>query len=228
MTPRSAYDRQLELLGKRVAGLADTVFNAMTQAMRATTSGEVCDDGSIEESGALIGDQEREVETLCLKIFLQQQPVATDLRDVSSALKMVTDLRRIGEQAIDICRVIREMRGVVYGIQTENLSSMAEGVGAMVEDAIDAYLARDLDKATGVVDADDHIDELFVYVRTEIIDDLCNSCIDAEDAIDLLMTAKYLERIGDHAVNVAGWSEYAVKGTRLGRALALDEVPFRG
>ena len=164
--------------------------------------------------------QERDIESLCLRMLLMQQPVARDLRLVSSALKMITDMERIGDQAADIAEIVL-MLGESSAVQPpEHIAAMAEEARAMVHSAIDAYVQRDVKLAEKVIDQDDAVDGLFLSVKDELVEQLRREPASALAALDMLMIAKYFERIGDHATNIAEWVQYAVTGLYKGESLA--------
>lgn len=158
-----------------------------------------------------IDRQEREIESICLQLLLQQQPVATDLRRVSAALKMITDMERIGDQATDIAEIIRTgtIEIPVTGI---GITEMAEATMAMVNKSVEAYVDRNLATAQETIDADDKIDAMFLEVRGNLMKKIASGEADANQCLDLLMIAKYYERIGDHATNLAEWVEFSITG----------------
>ena len=158
-----------------------------------------------------IDQMEKEIEALCLKLLLQQQPVATDLRVVSSALKMITDMERIGDQAADISEITLMMTGSPY-VKLEHIPQMAEATARMVTQSIDAFVKKDLKLARSVIKSDDLVDELFIAVRKDWAQHVRDGSIDEERAADLLMIAKYFERIGDHAANIAEWVIFSITG----------------
>ena len=165
----------------------------------------------IRKEDSNIDEQERLVESLCLKLLLQQQPVAKDLRKVSAALKMITDMERIGDQASDIAEIIETTD---FSVPTNDvkLAKMAETTIAMGTESIDAYVKQDLELVREVIARDDEVDDLFLEVRQEIADDMVEAG-DPMSSLDLLMIAKYFERIGDHATNIAEWVEFSITGT---------------
>ena len=165
------------------------------------------------EDGIKIDQMEREIESICLKLLLQQQPVAKDLRVISAALKMITDMERIGDQAEDIAEIITFLNGRT-GEECHDIRLMAEATIKMVNDSIDAYVKRDVNLAKAVEDYDDVVDEAFLRVKKTLISMIAENSADGEYAIDLLMIAKYFERIGDHAVHIGEWVEYASTGSR--------------
>ena len=166
-----------------------------------------------------IDQKEREIESQCLKLLLRQHPVARDLRFISAALKMVTDMERVGDQAADISEIVSYIAQEGYIKQLEHIPKMAEKAVHMVKRAVDAFINRDLDLARAVIDMDDEVDGLFDVIKRELIELIHqNSDMDAQ-ALDLLLIAKYFERIGDHAVNIAEWVEFAITGVHKGEKM---------
>ena len=159
-----------------------------------------------------VNDMERAVESRCLSLILRQQPVACDLRQVSTALKVVTDLERIGDHASDIAELILRIKVEHAYHIVKHLPAMASAAQKMVHDAIEAFIAQDLDAAMEIIKRDDEVDSLFNQVKEDVIDLLKTSPGQADQGIDLLMIAKYLERIGDHAVNVCEWTQFSKTG----------------
>ena len=158
-----------------------------------------------------IDRKERDIESLCLKLLLQQQPVARDLRQISAALKMITDLERIGDQAEDIADIIQLMNGRPGDI-CRHFRPMATASAKMVSESVDAYVKQDVSLAQKVIASDDVVDQCFTAVRQEVIEMITSNSEESEFGIDLLMIAKYFERIGDHAENIAEWVVYSVTG----------------
>ena len=148
---------------------------------------------------------------MCLKLLLQQQPVASDLRLISSVLKMITDIERIGDQASDIAEIV-ELLPDACG-HDEHIEQMAQATIKMVTDSLDAFVRRDLTLAWSVIEYDDVVDCLFVECRQDLIAAIAQNPGDGERVLDVLMIAKYLERIGDHATNIAEWVEFSITGT---------------
>ena len=159
-----------------------------------------------------IDQKEKDIEALCLKLILQQQPVARDLRTVSAALKMITDMERIGDQAADISEIALLLADTPYIKKLEHISLMAEETAKMVTEAVDAYVRGDLDKARTVIENDDIVDDYFDAVKEDLIGMISQDVRNGSQALDLLMIAKYFERIGDHAVNIAEWVEFSITG----------------
>lgn len=209
---RNKFDKQLEVLNKDLIEMGALCENAIDCAVRALLDHdlEVADEAiAIEEE---INQVERDIETLCLKLLLKQQPVATDLRLISSALKMITDMERIGDQAADIAEIVMhaEIRG---GYNIEHLKKMTKCVSKMVTESVDAFVGRNLDLARDVIARDDEVDALFIAINNDLIKYIKEDTENASTALDLLMVVKYLERIGDHAVNIGEWVEFSITGT---------------
>ena len=166
-----------------------------------------------------VDQKERDIEALCLKLLLQQQPVAKDLRLISAALKMITDMERIGDQASDISGIVIYLAGKPYIKSLEHLPQMAEASIKMVTGSLDAFINKDLTLARDIIAMDDVIDDLFDTIKGELIDLIQHDPENGEQAIDLLMIAKYFERIGDHAQNIAEWAEFSITGVHKGAEL---------
>ena len=159
-----------------------------------------------------IDQKEREIESQCLKLLLRQHPVARDLRFISAALKMVTDMERVGDQAADISEIVSYIAQEGYIKQLEHIPKMAEKAVHMVKRAVDAFINRDLDLARAVIDMDDEVDGLFDVIKRELIELIHQNSAVGAQALDLLMVAKYLEKIGDHASNIAEWVIFMITG----------------
>jgi phosphate transport system protein len=159
-----------------------------------------------------IDDMEKQVESMCLKLILHQQPIARDLRQISTALKMITDMERIGDHAQDISEITLLLADAVYIKTADTIPQMAAETIKMVSDAIDAYVGLDREKAQAVIRHDDVVDALFTTTRGELLDLIRADPANGEQAMDFLMIAKYFERIGDHAVNIAEWVVFAITG----------------
>ena len=159
-----------------------------------------------------IDQKEKEVENICLKLLLQQQPVASDLRLISSAIKMITDMERIGDQAADISELTILMSKTQYIKRLDHIEQMAKATIEMVTTSVDAFVKRDLELARSVFARDDIVDNLFVTIKNDLIELIREDVNNGEQAIDLIMVAKYFERIGDHAVNLADWVIFSIVG----------------
>ena len=217
---RIRFDEQLSLLNRELLEMGSLI----EQSIRSATQALIRQD--VEAANAAIASdheddqKERQIEGLCLKLLLQQQPVARDLRQISAALKMITDMERIGDQAADISGIVIYLADAPYMKKLEHLPQMAEAAIRMVSGSLDAYVNKDLELARQVMDMDDVIDDLFDVVKNELIDLIRKNADNGSQAIDLLMIAKYFERIGDHAQNIAEWVEYAITGKHKGEYLA--------
>ena len=207
---RNKFEEQLEKLHVEMIQMGALCEDAISAAAEALIHSDAALAAAAEEAEREIDQKEREVENLCLKLLLQQQPVARDLREISAALKMISDLERIGDQAADIA----EMTSYVHLPQgrSSHIADMARAVINMVTDSVDSFVKRDLQLARQVCAADDRVDELFIQVRRELVELIAADASYGEQWLDLLMVAKYLERIGDHATNVAEWVEYSITG----------------
>ena len=211
---RSRFDEQLARLNAELIDMGTLVEHAIEESSRALSARDVVRARTVIHLDRDLDQKEREIESLCLKLLLQQQPVAKDLRFISAALKMITDMQRIGDQAADIAEIV-----VMLGAHEKQLSHIPEMAGEtvrMVRGAIDAFVRRDLALAEWVIDTDDNVDALFVAAKDALIEFLREDHDEraGAQALDLLMIAKYLERIGDHAVNLARWVVFAITGER--------------
>ena len=208
---RNKFGEQLERLHVEMIQIGALCEDAISAAAKALMNGDETLAQTAQDAEREIDEKEREVESLCLKLLLQQQPVARDLREVSSALKMISDLERIGDQAADIAELTRFMR-LPEGTGRQRIDEMSQAVIRMVTDSVDSFVKRDLELAREVCREDDQVDELFNKIKEELIDMIAKDASSGELWLDLIMVAKYLERIGDHATNVAEWVEYAITG----------------
>lgn len=216
---RNKFDQQLAQLNHEMIEMGALCEEVIALSSRALTEGNVALAAKVAPLDSEIDHKEREIENLCLKLLLQQQPVARDLRQISAALKMITDMERIGDQAEDIAEIV----GFLGGRQAENdglLKKMAEAVIQMVTESVDAYVKCDIILAKKVLAADDTVDDYFTQVKQSLIGKIAKNPDDGEYALDLLMIAKYFERIGDYATNIAEWVIYSVTGVHK------DEITF--
>ena len=204
------FERQLEALHVQIITMGSFCEKAISLSNKAIR-GEDCIK-AIFETDREIDTKEREIENLCMRILLHQQPVARDLRQISAALKMITDMERIGDQASDIAEIIiTEDKSEAQDIPM--IIKMSEAASKMVRDSVNAYVEKDLDLARKVMENDDVVDELFEEVKTTLINFIAeNKGLQGVEAIDLIMVAKYLERIADHATNIAEWVEFSITG----------------
>ena len=212
MSVRVTYELELEKLNQDLKEMAHMVENAIEQTFVAFEDQNHEKAEEIIKGDRTINDMERAVESRCLSLILRQQPVACDLRQVSTALKVVTDLERIGDHASDIAELILRIKVEHAYHIVKHLPTMAAAAQKMVHDAIEAFIAQDLEAPMEIIKRDDEVDALFNQVKTDVIDLLKTSPNQADQGIDLLMVAKYLERIGDHAVNVCEWTQFSKTG----------------
>lgn len=214
---RNRFDEQLELLNKKMIEMGALCESVIASASKALIEGN-CDLAKrVSPADEEIDHLEHDIETICLRLLLQQQPVASDLRQISAALKMITDMERIGDQAEDIAEIIKFLGGRT-GAECLEIKDMALSTIKMVNNSVEAYVKRDTALAEAVIAADDAVDAYFNSVKNSLIALIAANPADGEYAIDLLMIAKYFERIGDHAVNIAEWVVFAVTGIHKGEA----------
>ncbi len=210
---RDAYHAQLDELHAELKEMGALCERAVSYAVKAASTGSILMGDKAQEADSQIDHKERDIEALCMKLLLKQQPVASELRDISAALKMITDLERIGDQASDIAEIARFTLGN-NGSVAATLDQMAASVTRMVVDSITSFIQRSLSLAREVIARDDTVDALFDRIKGELIAAIAADAENGERWLDMLMVAKYLERIGDHATNVAEWAEYAITGRR--------------
>ena len=209
---RNRFDRQLEELNDELIEMGTMIEKAIETAAKALISQDSELAKTVIEGDEQVDRQERIIENLCLKLLLQQQPVAKDLRLISSALKMITDMERIGDQAADISELTIMLSEAKYIKKLEHIQQMAKETMVMLVESIDAFVNKDMLKAQSVIDADDKVDELFAEVKKELIKMIHDDINCGEQASDLLMIAKYFERIGDHTTNIAEWVIFSITG----------------
>ena len=210
---RNRFDEQLAELNKEIIEMGSMCEEVIDKATKAINLGDVQLAKTVKESGASIDQMERDIESRCMKLLLHQQPVARDLRMISAALKMITDMERIGDQAEDIAEIVTFLDGRTVG-EMKLISEMAYKTIEMVTASVDAFVKKDTVIAEKVIEQDDIVDNYFSDIKTSIINWIANNPEDGEFALDLLMIAKYLERIGDHATNIAEWVIFSVTGIR--------------
>ena len=208
---RNVYQEQLHHLNRELIQMGAACEEIIAFVAKALTDYSPELEEKTNQVGAVIDESERTIETICLKLLLRQQPVASDLRQISAAMKMITDMERIGDQAEDIVDLIPKMSGTA---EEEPLQKMAIAAQKMVTEAVDAYVKQDLALAKKVMGDDDIVDAYFNQVKSDIIAMIAANPGDGEYALDLLMIAKYFERIGDHCTNIAEWVEFSLTGIR--------------
>ena len=209
---RNRFDEQLFELNREIIEMGAMCEEAIASAAKALTSGDAALAANVKKNGSAIDQMERGIEARCMKLQLHQQPVARDLRLISAALKMITDMERIGDQAEDIAEIVLFLNGhTMEGM--EMIEDMARETTKMVTDSVDAFVQKDIELAKKVIEQDDIVDDYFSKVKCAIISLIAENSADGEFALDLLMISKYFERIGDHATNIAEWVIYSVTGT---------------
>ena len=209
---RNRFDRQLKKLNDELIDMGSMIEKSIEKALVALVTQNVEKAQEVIAFDLEIDRQEREIESLCMKLLLQQQPVAKDLRLISSALKMITDMERIGDQAADIAELAIFMAEKPYIKELKHITQMGQETMVMVVTSVDAFVEKNLQKAQEVLAHDDIVDQLFDAVKSELIEMIHQDKEIGEQATDLLMVAKYFERIGDHATNIAEWVIYSITG----------------
>ena len=210
---RNHFDDQLEQLGEELTAMGHLCETAISMAVSAFLNSNDEVRRSVYETDSEIDRKEREIEALCLKLLLRQQPVARDLRLISSAMKMISDMERIGDQASDIAE-ITEYVGKSKTKSHTHISDMSAEAVEMVKLSVKAFVTKDTELAKTVIARDDRVDELFTKVKSELVDRI-SAGGDGEEFLDLLMIAKYLERIGDHATGIAEWVIFSIVGAHV-------------
>lgn len=209
---RNKFDKQLDLMNVQLIRMGELCEVAINRATTALKDGSAEKAKEVIQADEEIDQMEKDIERLCLKLLLQQQPVAKDLRVISAALKMITDMERIGDQAADIAEIIISSR-MTEPIDIAQIGKMSEAAGKMVTDSVSAYVNKDLELSRKVIVADDVIDRMFDENKQKLINFIGdNKGEEGARAIDLIMVTKYLERIGDHATNIAEWVEFSITG----------------
>lgn len=208
---RYRLDMQLDTLNTELIKMGALCEEAIGAAIKSLLADDNEVLKKVFEAEELIDQKERDIEDICMKILLQQQPVAGDLRKISSALKMISDMERIGDQAEDIAEIL-EFVGVTDLRSVTHIADMADSTIRMVTESVDSFVKKDLDMALDVIKYDDVVDNLFLEVKKELTGVIAKNPESGEICLDLLMIAKYFERIGDHATNIAEWVCYAITG----------------
>lgn len=208
---RNRFDTQLAEMNNELISMGALCENAIASAVKALLEGDIKLAAAAIRIDQEIDHKEREIESMCLKLLLQQQPVASDLRLISSVLKMITDIERIGDQASDIAEIVTYLSGSCS--HNAHIDQMAQATIKMVTDSLDAFVRRDLTLAWSVIEYDDVVDRLFDECKSDLIAEIAQNPKDGERVLDVLMIAKYLERIGDHATNIAEWVEFSITGS---------------
>jgi phosphate transport system protein len=211
---RSRFDEKLNELNNDLIEMGSLIETAIARATKALEERDTETAREIIARDAEVNAKEKEIEALCLKLLLNQQPVARDLRQISTALKMITDMERIGDHAQDISELCLFLADQEYIMNLDMIPKMAEATIKMVTESIDAFVRKDLILAQSVIDYDDVVDNLFTAVKKDLIALVHNNPDNGEQGFDLMQIAKYYERIGDHAVNIAEWVIFSITGIR--------------
>lgn len=209
---RNKFDRQLEELNNEMIEMGSMIEKSIGMAIKALVNQDVETANKAIEYDEEIDHKEKEIESICLKLLLQQQPVARDLRQISSALKMITDMERIGDHASDISELTVIMSKSQYIKKLDHIQQMSKETMIMLVKSIEAFVDKDVEKARKVILHDDVVDDLFMLIKRELIELIHQNADNGEQATDLLMVAKYLERIGDHATNISEWVIFSITG----------------
>ena len=207
---RRRFDEQLEELNQQMQAMGIMVEDSIQKAIEALLKQDIVLAQTVMEGDAQVDQKQKEIESICFTLLMQQQPVASDLRIISAALKMVTDMERIGDHAADISEMTVHLASEPYIKNLDHIRQMASETMWMLIQSIEAYVEKDMKKATGVIVHDDIVDELFAETKRELIELIHKDKNNGEQATDLLMVAKYFERIGDHATNLAEWVIFSI------------------
>lgn len=209
---RIEFEKQLVTLNNELIEMGSMIERSIEKAIHALVNKDVDIARDAIEADSDIDHQEKRIESLCLKLLLQQQPVAKDLRTVSSALKMITDMERIGDHAADISEITISMAQGQKEIDFDLIQKMAKETTVMLVGSVDAFVNKDIEQAYRVIEQDDIVDDLFLQVKRKLVEVICEDAENGEPATDILMIAKYFERIGDHAVNISEWVIFSITG----------------
>lgn len=212
MAKQSRFEKQLNTLNQQMVQMGSMVEQSIEMAVSALVTKDSEKAHNVIEYAADVSNQERQIEGMCMKLLLCQQPVASDLRMISSALKMITDMERIAVQSAEISELTIRMEETPYIKKLEHIQQMAKETILMVVKSIDAFVNKDLSLAQEVISMDDVVDDLFIKIKQELIGLINQDASNGEQATDLLMIGKYFERIGDHAVNIAQWVTFSITG----------------
>ena len=210
---RERYEKELRKLNSLIISMGKMIEIAIESSMIALMGRDVNAAREVAKNDEAINEMEREIESLCLKLLLQQQPVAADLRYITAALKMITDMERISDHAVDIADLVQKVPDCKYGKMKE-IAEMSDQIIQMLHEAVTSYIERDYSKARNVIVRDDVIDGLYRTIKRDLIEKI-RQTDEGETILDYLLIAKYIERIGDHATVIAGWVIYALTGERI-------------
>lgn len=209
---RKYFDEELEILNTQLIAMGAQIENAIENAVKALETRNADYARKAIELDSKVNDMEKDIESRCLRLLLQQHPVASDLRLISVAMKMITDMERIGDQAADIAEITLRYEETHFIKELVDIPKMAQAAIKMVHESIDAFVKKDLNLAKSVILYDDLVDQLFIDIRNDLIELIHFDKNNGEQAMDLFMITKYLERIADHAVNIAEWVVFSITG----------------
>ena len=209
---RTRFDEQLAELNNKIIEMGAYIENSINRTIKALENHDVALAQGVIDETYMVVDMEKEIESLCLKLLLNQHPVAKDLRQISTALKIITDMERIGDQAGDICELCIFLAEQTYIKKLEHIPQMAAATIKMVSESIDAFVKKDAELARSVIDYDDVVDGLYKVIKKDLIALIHEDAANGEQAFDLMQIAKFFERIGDHAVNIAEWVIFSITG----------------
>ena len=212
---RSKFDEQLHLLNQEMMQMGSMIEDSIQKAINALIDQNVELAKKIMDNDTQIDHEQKKIENLCFNLLMQQQPVAKDLRVISAAMKMVTDMERIGDHAADISEMTIMLSKEPYVLNLDDIKKMASETVIMLIRSIEAYVEKDMKKAVDVIASDDVVDDLFDKNKAELIEQIQREPQSAESAADMLMVAKYFERIGDHATNIAEWVIFALDDKKM-------------
>lgn len=212
MSPRTMFEHELKLLKENVSTMSFKVESAYAELFAALENKDAETIEKMMQSDREISDMERTIESGCLSLITKQQPVARDLRIVTASLKVVTDIERVGDHVSDIAELLLRLDMAPLDSFSAHLTPMVKATKEMVHAAVEAFVGRNEKAAKEVIDGDDVVDELFNKVKEDLIEYLKKETKNADECIDILMIAKYLEKIGDHAVNISEWELFQETG----------------
>ena len=210
---RNLFQEQMKDLNRSLLEMGGYIEYAIDAAVKALINQDIALAKKIVEFDLEIDQKERDIENFCLRVLLQQQPVASDFRKVFAILKMITDMERIGDQSADISEITLILEKDIYIKEFRHMRQMAEAAIQMVHQSVDAFVQEDIELAEAVIRSDDIVDHYFVVIREELCEIIQKNPIHVHQAFDLMMVTKYLERIGDHATNIAEWVVYSITGS---------------
>lgn len=209
---RDKYQEDLEKLNANILKMGKMIEIAIESTVIALMGRDVQAASTVSENDEAIDNMEREIEALCMKLLLQQQPVATDLRIITAALKMVTDMERIGDHAADIAELVLQIPDCKYN-KMDTITEISTQIIKMIHDSVNSFIQRNYDKAQIVIAQDDIVDNLYHEIKSDLIQKI-KKTDDGEQILDYLLIARYFERIGDHATNIAKWVVFAITGKK--------------